>query len=123
MGDEYRFLHFPPEAVRVDPLEFARLPESAQRVFVAVRDNGPVSHASLREITGMPPRTIRFAVKRLRDEKFLDARCSLRDCRTCYFFVDTSRVDGEALESMRGNAEQVAQKENLTLELMTRTAR
>lgn len=122
MGDEYRFLHFPSDAVHVDLLEFARLPESAQRIFETVRENGPVSHASLREITGMPPRTIRFAVKRLRDEKFLDARCSLRDCRTCYFFVHMRLVQVEALEQIRGEAELVAKRDHLTLEVMTPTS-
>ncbi len=114
--DEYRFLHFPADAVQVDPLEFARLPESARRVFQAVRDQGPVTHAGLREATGMPPRTIRFAVKRLRDEGYLDARCSLKDCRTCYFFVHKRCVGVEALERMRGVAAATAAREDLTLE-------
>ncbi|HLF16191.1 MAG TPA: winged helix-turn-helix transcriptional regulator, partial [Candidatus Thermoplasmatota archaeon] len=85
---EYEFLHFPASAVHVDPERFGRLPESAQRVFEAVKGKGPLTHAELREATGMPARTIRFAVKRLKEDGLLDTRCSLRDCRTCYFFVN-----------------------------------
>ncbi len=103
--DEYRFLHFPADAVHVDPLVFSRLPESAQRVFETVRERGPLTHADLRDVTEMPPRTIRFAVKRLRESGLLDARCSLRDCRTCYFFVHQRCVGVEAIQQMRGEAE------------------
>lgn len=103
--DEYRYLHFPADAVHVDPVRFGRLPDSAQRVFVAIRDGGPVTHQELRDATGIPPRTIRFAVKRLKDEGFIDTRCSLKDCRTCFFFVHKRCVGVEALEAARAEAE------------------
>jgi predicted transcriptional regulator len=102
--DEYRFLHFPADAVQVDRVKFGRLPESARTVFEAVKAEGPLTHAELREKTGIPPRTIRYAVKRLKDEGFIDTRCSLRDCRTCYFFVHKRCVGVEALEDARRQA-------------------
>lgn len=105
---EYEFLHFPPASVRVEPGRLDRLPESAQRVFGAVRDDGPLTHAGLRERTGLPPRTIRFAVKRLREEGLVDARSSLKDCRTCYFFVSRDWVEGGALEDARLRAQEAA---------------
>ena len=103
---EYEFLHFPPGAVHVDERRLGSLPESAQRVFGAVRDEGPLTHAGLRDRTGLPPRTIRFAVKRLRDEGLVDARSSLKDCRTCYFFVSRDWVEGGALEDARLRAQE-----------------
>ena len=105
---EYEFLHFPPEAVHVDESRLDRLPESAQRVFGAVRHEGPLTHAGLRHRTGLPPRTIRFAVRRLRDEGLVDARSSLRDCRTCYFFVSREHVEDEAIEEARRRAEEAS---------------
>lgn len=98
---EYEFLHFPAESVRVDPVRFGHLPDSARRVFEAVKSQGPITHADLRSRTGMPARTIRFAVKRLKDEGFIDTRCSLKDCRTCYFFVNKRCIGVEALERAR----------------------
>ncbi len=106
---EYGFLHFPAEAVHVDPVRFGALPESAKRVFEAVKVQGPLTHADLRVATEMPARTIRFAVKRLKEEGFVDTRCSLRDCRTCYFFVSKLCVGVEALEAARRKAEEAAQ--------------
>jgi len=114
---EYEFLHFPAASVQVDPERFARLPESAQRVFQAVRDGGPLTHSALREVTGMPARTIRFAVKRLKEEGFIDTRCSLRDCRTCYFFVNKRCIGVEALEEARKKAEEAARSGRLVEKL------
>ncbi len=105
---EYAFLHFPADAVHVDRVTFGKLPASAQRVFEVVRDHGPLTHAEIHEHTDIPPRTIRFAVKRLRDEGLVDTRCSLRDCRTCYFFVDKRCVGIEALEEARQRADVAA---------------
>jgi DNA-binding transcriptional regulator GbsR (MarR family) len=105
---EYEFLHFPAEAVHVDPVRYGQLPDSAQRVFGAVRAEGPLTHTELRDATGLPARTIRFAVKRLKDEGFVDARCSLKDCRTCYFFVSKDCVGTEALEEARVKAQEAS---------------
>jgi DNA-binding transcriptional ArsR family regulator len=105
---EYEFLHFPAEAVQVDRFRFGRLPDSAKRVFDAVKAAGPLTHAELRERTDMPARTVRYALKRLRDEGFVDTRCSLRDCRTCYFFVHQKCVGVEALDDARRKAAEKA---------------
>jgi DNA-binding transcriptional ArsR family regulator len=113
---EYEYLHFPAEEVHVDPRRFGRLPESARRVFAVIRDEGPVTHAQLRSATEIPPRTIRYAVKRLRDEGFVDTRCSLRDCRTCYFFVHRRCVGIEALEAARQKAHADAERAGRTIE-------
>lgn len=82
----------------------SRLPESARRVFQAIIQEGPVTHAGLREATGIPPRTIRYAVRRLKDEELIDTRCSLEDCRTCYFFVHPQHIDAQALQRLRDEA-------------------
>lgn len=96
---EPQFLHFPADAVQVDPVRFARLPASAQRTFGAVREAGPLTSAELLARTGLPPRTLRYAVRRLKQEGLVDARCSLRDCRTCYFFVSKRCLGLGAAES------------------------
>ncbi len=113
---EYEYLHFPAESVQVDRVRYGRLPQSARTVFEAIRDAGPVTHKELQERTDMPARTIRYAVKRLRDEGFVDTRCSLRDCRTCYFFVHRRCVGVEALEAARRQAEADAAATGRTIE-------
>lgn len=99
--EDTHHLRVPREAVRIEPMEYARLPESARRVFESVLDHGPLTHTDLRRLTRMPARTIRFAVQRLRREAYLDSRTSLRDARTCYFFVDARRINEEFIEEQR----------------------
>lgn len=84
---EWTALRVPADAIRIDPTTRDRLPDSARRVLDAVVRFAPVTHDDLKALTGIPPRTIRYAVRRLRDDGILDSRCSLSDCRTCYFFV------------------------------------
>lgn len=102
---EYAYLRFPPESVRVDAERYEALPESARRVFEALKQRGPLTHNELREATTLPARTIRFAVKRLKDQQLVASLSSLRDCRKCYFYVDRRCVSDEALAAARESAQ------------------
>ncbi|GEM_PF-3006352 len=63
------------------------LPPSARHVFDTLTQRGPLTHKDLVLATGMPGRTVRYAVGRLREAGVIGARCNLMDCRQCYFFV------------------------------------
>lgn len=63
------------------------LPPSARQVFDALAVQGPLTHKDLLRVTGMPSRTVRYAVGRLKEAGVIGARCNLMDCRQCYFFV------------------------------------
>ncbi|MHB8633178.1 MAG: hypothetical protein ACYDBQ_04305 [Thermoplasmatota archaeon] len=107
---EYAYLRFPAESVHVDPVRYGALPESARRVFEALRERGPLTHNELREATTLPARTIRFAVKRLKDNQLIASLSSLRDCRKCYFYVDKRCVGDEALEAARSAAQEAVRQ-------------
>lgn len=64
------------------------LPPSAQTVYRELKEQGPLTHKDLVEATGMPPRTVRYAVSRLRESGILGERCNLMDCRQCFFFIE-----------------------------------
>lgn len=79
-----------PRAAPVTPEARDRLrglPHSARTVFDTLEKNGPLTHKDLLAATGMPGRTVRYAVSRLKDAGIIGARCNLMDCRQCYFFV------------------------------------
>ena len=63
------------------------LPPSARQVFDTLTSQGPLTHKDLVAVTGMPGRTVRYAVGRLREAGVIGARCNLMDCRQCYFYV------------------------------------
>lgn len=69
------------------PAMLEGLPNSARAVYATLAARGPLTHKGLLEATGMPPRTVRYAVGRLKEAGVIGARCNLMDCRQCYFFV------------------------------------
>lgn len=71
----------------VVPPSLDALPPSARQVFETLNVKGPLTHRDLVAATGMPGRTVRYAVGRLKDAGVIGARCNLMDCRQCYFFV------------------------------------
>ncbi|HUR68952.1 MAG TPA: helix-turn-helix domain-containing protein [Candidatus Thermoplasmatota archaeon] len=64
------------------------LPNSARQVFDTLATRGPLTHKDLVRVTGMPGRTVRYAVGRLKEAGVLTSRHNLQDCRQCFFFVD-----------------------------------
>ena len=80
------------------------LPPSARQVFEALATAGPLTHRDLVLATGMPGRTVRYAVGRLKEAGVVGARCNLMDCRQCYFFV---------ADECAGRAEYSGQKPNV----------
>lgn len=77
------------------------LPPSARTVFETLARDGPLTHKDLLAATGMPGRTVRYAVSRLKDAGVIDARCNLMDCRQCYFFV-SGQCPGTSTKWVRG---------------------
>ena len=63
------------------------LPPSAERVLEVLGTNGPLTHKELIAATRIPPRTVRFALARLRTSGRVEWRWSLRDARQRVYFV------------------------------------
>jgi len=80
-----------PDDVRTDGDR--RLPASARAVFAAVVHGGPLTHEEIRRATGLPARTVRFALHRLVEGSFVQSRSSLIDRRIRYFFVHERLAD------------------------------
>ncbi|HET6404834.1 MAG TPA: helix-turn-helix domain-containing protein [Candidatus Thermoplasmatota archaeon] len=77
------------------------LPNSARQVFETLASQGPLTHKDLVRATGMPGRTVRYAVGRLKEAGVIGARCNLQDCRQCYFFVAQQCPGGGASPFVR----------------------
>ncbi len=63
------------------------LPPSAERVLAVLGASGPLTHKDLVVATRMAPRTLRFALARLRASGRVTWRWSLRDARQRVYFV------------------------------------
>lgn len=70
-----------------EPATFATpLPASAQTVFRLLQQRGPLTHKDLLAESGLPGRTVRWAVTRLKDEGLIRSRYNLRDSRQSLYF-------------------------------------
>jgi DNA-binding transcriptional ArsR family regulator len=102
---EYQVLQFPAQAVVVDPEVAAALPPSCHRIIAVLSEGNALTHDELARATGLPSRTIRFALRRLRDAGLVESMRSLRDCRTCYIYLSRQHVDPTFLELARQHAD------------------
>lgn len=71
------------------------LPPSAEEIYELLALEGPMTHRELVEYTDIPARTVRYAVKRLKQADCLGERVNLKDCRQRFFFIQREEsVDG-----------------------------
>lgn len=63
------------------------LPPSAERVLEILGTSGPLTHKELIAAARIPPRTVRFALARLRTSGRVEWRWSLRDARQRVYFL------------------------------------
>lgn len=71
------------------PLEtLPDLPASAQRVYGVLAAHGALTSRDLLATTGLPARTVRYAISRLRDARLVDHRYNLADARQSTYFVN-----------------------------------
>ena len=63
------------------------LPPSAKRILRVLAQSGPLTHKDLVLATHLPPRTVRFALARLRETEAVVWRWSLRDARQRLYAV------------------------------------
>jgi DNA-binding MarR family transcriptional regulator len=63
----------------MDVVEF--LPASAKQVFGVLASEGPLTQKDLISRTDLPPRTVRYALGKLKDENMLVERFCFQDAR------------------------------------------
>ena len=63
----------------LDVVEY--LPPSAKHVFTVLASDGPLTQKDIISRTALPPRTVRYALDRLRGEEMLEERFCFRDAR------------------------------------------
>ena len=72
------------------------LPPSAIAVLGLLARRGPLTHKQLVAESPIPPRTVRYALARLRDEGRVIERHSFRDSRQSYYLLPTGDRAAEA---------------------------
>ncbi len=64
------------------------LPPSAKQVFNVLASDGPLTQKDLISMTDLPPRTVRYALDRLKGEDMLEERFCFRDARQVLYSLN-----------------------------------
>ncbi|NMB84752.1 MAG: MarR family transcriptional regulator [Methanothrix sp.] len=64
------------------------LPPSAKLVFNVLASDGPLTQKDLISMTDLPPRTVRYALDKLKGEDMLEERFCFRDARQILYSLN-----------------------------------
>lgn len=67
--------------------EFDELPPSSKLIFRLLEGSGPMTQQEIVEETALPPRTVRYALERLKKEGLLTEHPYFRDTRKMLYRV------------------------------------
>ncbi len=78
-----------------------RLPESCKKVFSVIVEEGPVSSKEIVARVSCSTRSVRYALKRLLDNEFVEKRPCLSDMRQTLYCASTHRIKDEMVALRR----------------------
>jgi DNA-binding MarR family transcriptional regulator len=78
-----------------DTEQLVETPPSAKLVYVVLRECGPMTQSDLRDESMLPPRTVRYAIGRLKETDALTERIHLQDARQTVYSVSNKGSDTE----------------------------
>ncbi len=70
------------------------LPPSAKLVYKVLETSGLLTQKEIIKRTYLPPRTVRYALSRLRSEHVITERFCFKDARQSLYGLDTAGVTG-----------------------------
>ena len=76
-------------------LEEVQLPESCKKVYTIILEEGPVSSKEIVGRVSCSTRSVRYALKRLLDDDYVEKRPCLADMRQTVYFAKLERLKGE----------------------------
>lgn len=78
-------------------LKEVRLPESCKKVFCVIVEDGPVSSKEIVEKVSCSTRSVRYALKRLLDNEFVEKRPCLSDMRQTLYCARPNRIEEQMI--------------------------
>jgi DNA-binding MarR family transcriptional regulator len=73
-----------------DTEQLVELPPSAKLVYIVLRENGPMTQSDIRDESMLPPRTVRYAIGRLKETDALTEQIHLKDARQVIYEISAS---------------------------------
>ncbi|RXE56772.1 MarR family transcriptional regulator [Methanoculleus taiwanensis] len=73
-------------------MDEVNLPPSSQKILVLLEDGGALTHKELVRLSNLAPRTVRYALKKLKDNGMIIEKFNFRDARQILYEYKQSRM-------------------------------
>ncbi|MFX0050331.1 MAG: MarR family transcriptional regulator [Candidatus Hodarchaeota archaeon] len=82
-------------------LEEVELPESCKKVYNVIIEEGPLSSKEIVARVSCSTRSVRYALKRLLDNEYVEKRPCLQDMRQTLYYANANKLKGELVALRR----------------------
>ena len=73
-------------------MDDVNLPPSSQKILILLEDGGALTHKELVRLSNLAPRTVRYALKKLKDNDMIVEKFNFRDARQILYEYKNSRM-------------------------------
>ncbi|MCH8906594.1 MAG: MarR family transcriptional regulator [Candidatus Heimdallarchaeota archaeon] len=87
-----------------------KLPKSSKRLILVLSDFGQLTQKELIARVGMPAKTVRYALKRLNEQRLVIAQHNLEDMRSMFYSLNPD-VDWTLMEQHIADARKLVSQE------------
>ncbi|KUK61289.1 MAG: Uncharacterized protein XD82_1193 [Methanoculleus marisnigri] len=73
-------------------MDDVNLPPSSRKILLLLEDGGSLTHKELVRLSNLAPRTVRYALKRLKDNDLIVEKFNFRDARQILYEYKDSQL-------------------------------
>ncbi|MCK9307207.1 MAG: MarR family transcriptional regulator [Methanomicrobiales archaeon HGW-Methanomicrobiales-2] len=73
-------------------MDDVNLPPSSRKILLLLEDGGSLTHKELVRLSSLAPRTVRYALKRLKDNDMIVEKFNFRDARQILYEYKDSQL-------------------------------
>ncbi|MHA2249724.1 MAG: winged helix-turn-helix transcriptional regulator [Candidatus Kariarchaeaceae archaeon] len=89
-----------------------KLPKSAKRIILVLSEEGQMTQKDLINMTKIPAKTVRYALKRLNEQKLVISQHNLEDMRSMFYSLNPD-VDFSFMNQIIDNARKLVAAEQI----------
>ena len=107
------FMHKTPRKIQMlSSYKLPKLPKSAKRIILVLSEEGQMTQKDLINMTKIPAKTVRYALKRLNEQKLVISQHNLEDMRSMFYSLNPD-VDFSFMNQIIDNARKLVAAEQI----------
>ncbi len=86
--------------VAQQPRTKIKVPKSAKPILYLLNEHGVLTQKEILQLLNLPPKTARYALKRLKEEGIIQSIPDLMDMRSQKYRISTEKIDYETIQRL-----------------------